>query len=160
MNFSDMLQALKVSDEALEADIELGENVMDKVDSIKYVLDKLEHEVTHLDFMLVEIEGRKKRLQKNHEHLKNFIVQSMQSAQSEMAAGHNWHVKLVKNPPRVVTTRPPTTEDYIENSDAVRMKIDYAWEKEYLKNHIDDEKIKQIAKIETGFRPKFTMRIP
>lgn len=160
MNFNDMLHALKVSDEALEADIELTENLMDKVDSIKYVLDKLDSEMQGIDVLLCELDDRKSRLKKNQEKIKKYVVESMQSASADMLSGNQWHVKLVKNPPRVVTTRPPSVDDFVQNSDAVRMKIDYAWEKEYLKNHINDEKIAQIATIETGYRPKFTMRIP
>ncbi len=160
MLFSDMLHALKESDEALESDLEITENLMDKVDSIKYVLDKIELEVSHIDFMLGELEARKIRLKNNQEKIKKYVVESMQNASAEMVPGHNWHVKLVKNPPRVVTTRPPSVEDCSDIPDAIRIKINYEWEKNYLKDHIHDEKIKQIAKIETGFRPKFTMRIP
>lgn len=59
MNFSDMLQALKESDEALEADLEITESLMDKVDSIKYVLDKIHSQIDGIDVLLCELRQEK-----------------------------------------------------------------------------------------------------
>lgn len=129
MNFSDMLQALKESDEALEADLEITESLMDKVDSIKYVLDKIHSQIDGIDVLLCELDDKKNRLKKNLKSLEKYVVDSMQSASSDMLPGNRWHVKLVRNPPRVVTTRPPTGDDFIANPEAIRMKVDYAWEK-------------------------------
>jgi hypothetical protein len=155
MNFEELLIALREADEAMEGELDLSiiDDIKGKVDSIRYISKKLEAEINGITEELKSLQKRKATLTKNQELFEQRVINAMINQNAPMVPGESWTLSLVENPEKVVVKRPAEDRDWLDNPDAVRMKVEYTWNKAFLKNNI--EVFSSIATVERGHRIKF-----
>lgn len=158
MTFDELLAALKVADDSLEGEIDFGliNELATKVDSIKFVDHKIDLEIFALNEDIQKLQKRKLMLSKNKSKLAAHIIGTMVSQESTQVPGHDWTLKLVQNPEKVVVSREPEHQDWLDHPDAVAVKVEYGWKKAYLKEHIDT--FSGVAALARGNRIEFTRR--
>lgn len=157
MTLDELLIKLTEADEAIEGpDLELTQLVMDKIDGIKYILDKIDLEASYAKAQLERWQNRKKRLEANEEKFKAWIVRSLQDKGLDQLPGNKYLLKLTPNNPKVVIDREPTYEDWAQMPEAVSTKITCTWNKSYIKDHLDQLKtIGAQAQLVRDLRPTF-----
>jgi len=126
-----LLSALKAVDEEmielnLDEQIDLIENGRVKVDSYKYVLDKLEVQAEFLARREKEINKAKKAIEANIKRVKEHLVKSMQDNGFDKFTGNEYVVSLRKNGrPAVDIKAEATAAMKIKYPDLI--KTEYSW---------------------------------
>ena len=158
MTFEELLNALRVADESLETEIDftIVDNLMEKVDAIRFVASKMDAEITGISEEIRKLQARKLRLVHNQTRFEKFVIDTMVSQEAFSLPGNAWSMSVVDNPEKVLINREPEMKDFLDLPDAVSAKIEYSWRKSWIKDHIQD--FKEIATIERGKRLKFSRK--
>jgi len=164
MNFEELVHALKQGDDCLLEDLDpsVTDNLMDKIDSIKYVIDRLHRDIAFLGEEISNLQSQKKKLEKNLDYLEYNVARVMLDQAEDQLPGKSWILKLRPNPPKVVTAREPSKEDWLEAPGAVSMKVSYSWDKKAIKEALQNcsapQVIRDIAHVEQNYTPVFAKR--
>ncbi len=132
MNLNELLGKLTAAEESLETEWDpetLVGNVSDKVDSIKFILDKLQAEIVYADEHLKTWQKKVQALKANQERLKQYVTTSMLINDFEALPGKEWRVKLQDSPISVKEMRDPSADDFINHPTFVKRQVSYVWNK-------------------------------
>lgn len=157
-----LLSALKaVDDEMIEINldeqIDLIENGKVKVDSYKYVLDKLEVQSIYLKKREEEVEKARKAIEANIKRIKEHLIKSLRENGFDKFTGNEYVVKLQRAAPAVEIKAEPTAALKIRYPDLIRTK--YEWDKTAVKDRLKegDPAVAELAGVRETFYAKFSL---
>lgn len=159
-----LLLALKSADEAIEnidlsAQIDLMDAAKHKIDSIKYVIDKLEAQAFYLAAREQEYCKAKESVLGNIESLKRHLLFALQSNHFPKFTGYQYVALQAKAPPSVKTKiAKPSLSHAVHFGDYV--KTEYKWDKTAIRNALklgEDPSVKEIAEFEQKTYVKFSV---
>lgn len=144
MNLQEMLGKLKELDEGLETEVnwqELIGDIQNKVDNIKYIIDKLDVQDIWLSKQRDDIDKRLKSVRTNKKNLLNWINFSLTSTQTDKVPGLDWVVKIQNNPKTLEITEEASRDLWKDFDKYIRRNVTYSWDKEAIKTDLKEEKI-------------------
>jgi hypothetical protein len=145
-SFSDLVQALSTLDDDLaQPDFDpaalIGE-IRDKVDGLKFILDKMEATGGFLRDLADPLLRKAKAIENNHARLCAYVTETMKSQSLEKVPGHSWAIRLKTNPPAVTPTIAAGPIQYNKWPDFCLMERSYRWDKKAILVAHRDGKIK------------------
>lgn len=162
---SELLAALNQADEAMEdLDLPPTETIItdlgEKVDSYKYVLDKIDGEIDRISNMIAGFQATKKTLQNKKERLRSLMAYNMDQQGFRKLPGQSWQATLTKKQALVV--RPiaePDSRLFAKYPEVIDRK--YSWKKRELAKYIESHPESDLApmgqqetRLSVTFRPK------
>lgn len=138
--FAEFLLILKNADDELESDINWEEvlgDVRDKVDSIKFVHDRLNFEIEFLKKQEESLERRRLIIEKNLKNLKKYVNWSMFSLDFQAVPGNEWAIVRRNNPVKIECNTNPTVELWTKYDKYIKRKVEYSWSKDQLKKDFE-----------------------
>jgi len=109
--------------------------IRDKVDGIKFVLDKMEGTILGLKAFVAPILTAIETIENNKQRLEAYVLHSMEAEHETVLPGHTYKVRIAFNPPHV-EIRKPMPEDFATYYGYVKQKISYQWDKKRIKSDI------------------------
>lgn len=157
-----LLSALKaVDDEMLEVSlddqIDLIEGGRVKVDSYKYILDKLEVQKIFYEKRAEEIEKSLQAIKGNIKRLREHLVHALRTNGFDKFTGHEYVVTVRKAPPAVEVKTEPDAKLKIRFPDFV--KTEYKWDKKAILARLKagDPLAAELAGLRESFYPQFSL---
>jgi len=161
-SFYQILEALEALDESLEEidfddQINLLEEGKTKVDSYKYIIDKLESHAEYLAKQEAHFAQAKKVTLNNIKRIKEQLLNALAQNNFERYAGNQWIVRRQKGAKKLEVNREPMASDIIKMPDLVEVK--YSWNKVKLKDKFDEsEEIKEFCTLKQSEHVRFAIK--
>ena len=161
--FDQLLTLLEDADDDL--DLVATESVVidlkDKVDKVKYVLDKLQNYSDFLDAQLEPLAKAKRSANANIAHLKRTLALSMENHNVEQLPGVTWRLNLQDNPPSVSFSQPtPGPLDYQMYPEMVELVRSYKWKTDVVRDKLQDGEELSFASLKQGKHVRFYLNKP
>lgn len=140
MKLSKLLQTLRESEQALEAEWDLEEligDIKDKIDDIKYTHDKLKYELVWYDKQIDDLKKRRTAIANNKKNLEEYINWNLVQTDMTQCPGNYWRVQLQNNPVKIEAKREPDEDDYMAHSSLVEQKVAYTWKLNRIKDVLE-----------------------
>lgn len=130
----------------------------DKVDAIKWRLDKWEQDAETVDSWIAMLAAKKKSLMGKHERLLDYVLYQMQQNGFDTIPGHIWRFDRTKSQAKVNVSAPASAHEYLNYPQFVRQKTVYEWDKKALKGALDLGAQLTFASLEQGEHIRFYAR--
>lgn len=158
-----LLMALTQADDDMQETLQLDQQSelieagRIKVDSYKYLLDKLEAQEAMLDKWVQEYLDARRAIQNNRKRLIEHLTFALRSNGFDKFTGNQYVVSLRKAPPSVEVKGEPTAGHKLKYSEFVRTK--YEWDKTAIRDALKagNESAAELAALKETVYPKFTV---
>jgi hypothetical protein len=157
-----LLQLQACDDAMLEIDLGKQIDLMDgakvKVDSYKYILDKLEAQESYLAAREKEYATAKKTIQSNIKSIREHLVFAMVANGFEKFTGNQYAVTMQKSKGAVhLKQGDPDIYKAMQYSDFVR--TDYSWDKSAIQKALSEgnAQVSEVAELRVNTFPKFSV---
>jgi len=148
-----------IDEELIEIDLQEQINLLEdgkaKVDALKHVIDRCEHQAEFYKKRKQEYADKQAALDNNVKRLKKYVTRSMLDNNFTQFTGNEYMVKLQKAAPSLIVNGEPTIDHKIKYDEFVITK--YEWDvkalKEALKN--GNPSAAEIGRLETTIYPRF-----
>ena len=156
----ELLQRLEDLDD--QDDIDLTEHlkaiddVRQKVDRTKFVLDQLALQQSFWDGRIKRAQEKKRVIVNAMERIKTYVATAMLAGSSDVLEGHEFSAKIYEHE-AIETTRDPNDLDMVRYHDY--LKVRYQWDKVKIKNALrDGQNIGDFAKVAKTHSVRFKER--
>lgn len=159
---ADLLLALNDLDQAPSISFdpkELTDDLADKVDAIKTVMDRLEKEAERLDAEAGRFLKASAGCRANAGRLEEYVRWTMEQLNFERLPGRLYSLRLQKSGKAFKPDRQPTAEDMVAMPHLVRRSTSYAWEANEIKATLQNGGIFPYGRLVDGKKQiKFDIR--
>lgn len=165
--FDDLLSMLARADDGLTLDLDpalvVGE-LRGKVDSIKYVVDRMEGLAAYHKALADAHAAKRKSVETNLARLKAYVTSQMEAFGFDKVPGDEWRVQLQANPPALEILEAPTEKHREQYPTYTETVTEIRWRHDRLKLDLQSGALQEwecpFAKITQGRRAQFYVNTP
>jgi len=131
-----MLNQLHEAEESLVEQQDWEEilgSLRDKVDSIKFIRDRLQSAYDFYDREVDRLKAKKTSIQNNLDNLLNYVNNCMKNGDFEQIPGKKWIIATRKNPPTIEIKDDASADYFLNFENFVKRQIIYTWKKNEIK---------------------------
>lgn len=133
---TEILAALSASEDALEnfdPEVLIGE-LEGKIDSIHFIIGKMEATAKHLKEMAQPLTEKAKAISNSRERLRQYVTDTMLKHSFQNLPGNTFKVSLATGHRKlkISSEREPTVHDFKENARFMKMRTTFEWDNEQI----------------------------
>lgn len=158
ITLADLVSQLAALDDSLTQEFDpaiLVEDIRNKVDDIKFIVDRLGAFDQAIKAQIEPLARARASANRNLESLKRYVAQSMQDNHFERLPGNTWRIQLQDNPGMVEFTREPSMEDAHNFPGVVEVVTQYRWRVGVIKEMLQEGGEFTFAKLKKGKHCRF-----
>jgi hypothetical protein len=157
-SFAQYLEALQAADEALTLPIDPAQlvgDLRDKVDSIKYVIDRFEAFAEFMKVRIAPLMKARQSAENNRDRLRSYLAINMTQHNFQEVPGREYRIALQESQPSLEVTRQPTAADYLAAPELVELVKSYRWKNDVIKDALMAGDTYEFARLNKGKHVKF-----
>ncbi len=126
-------------------------DIREKVDAIKWRLDKWKHEAEMIDEDYIQpLRAKRESILQKHRKLVDYVNSEMVRLEVEKIPGNMFRVQLQASPKSLIVKEPADAKMFLNYSEYVLQKTTYDWNKEALREALDAGESLTFAELKEG----------